>query len=78
MAPFADVSLHETTVVDGVSRMRPVPALPVSANGTAELAPGGLHLMLSGPVSALSAGQVVAVDFALRDGTTVRAGFVVR
>ena len=43
---FADVSLHETTQVNGVSRMRAVPELALPAGKSVPLAPGGLHLML--------------------------------
>jgi copper(I)-binding protein len=43
---FADVSLHETRVEGGVSRMRAVPRIALPAGGTVELRPGGLHAML--------------------------------
>lgn len=75
---FGDVSLHETRVVDGISRMRAVPALPVRAGGGATLEPGGLHLMLMQPTRALKPGEKVAVEFLLRDGRAVRGEFVVR
>ena len=39
---FGSVELHETTRVDGVSRMRHVDRLEVPAGGTVALAPGGL------------------------------------
>lgn len=75
---FADVSLHETRVVDGVSRMRPVASLPLAARGGAELKPGGLHLMLMHPHSALKVGQVVTVQFTLQDGRKMQGRFIVR
>lgn len=75
---FADVSLHETTLVDGISRMRAVPELVVPADGSAELAPGGLHLMLGGPRAPLAPGETVLVEFSLRDGGTLRGEFEVR
>ena len=77
-AAFGSVELHETTVVDGVSRMREVAELPVAAGGEAVLRPGGLHLMLMRPVSPLAAGDVVTVEFTLADGRSVSAGFEVR
>ena len=77
-AGFADVSLHETTEVDGVSRMRPLVELTVPAEGEAVLQPGGLHLMLADPRAELVAGQSLAIDFALRDGGTLRGEFEVR
>lgn len=75
---FADVSLHETRVVDGISRMRAVPALAVEAGGSATLDPGGLHLMLMQPTRMPRPGDTVAVELLLRDGRTLRGDFVVR
>ena len=39
------ISLHETTMTDGVMRMRAVEALEVPANGRLELKSGGAHGM---------------------------------
>ena len=75
---FGDVSLHETTDVDGVSRMRAVPALEVPADGATRLAPGGLHLMLSEPAADIAPGDRVVIDLALGDGRTLRGEFEVR
>lgn len=75
---FGSVELHETTVVDGVSRMREVAVLPVPAGGEAVLRPGGLHLMLMQPAAPLSPGEVVILEFTLADGRAVTAGFEVR
>jgi len=47
---FGDVSLHQTVLEDGVSRMNEVPALNIPAGAEIELAPGGYHLMLMKPV----------------------------
>ena len=67
---FADVSLHETRIVDGVSRMRAVPRLAVPAGGSVELKPGGLHLMLMQPRGSLEPGDVVEVVLELEGGQT--------
>lgn len=75
---FASVELHETRVVDGVSRMRPVPALRIPAKGGAQLKPGGMHLMLMRPSAALSPGGTVAVEFELAGGGVLRGDFEVR
>ena len=50
-ANIADATLHETTMEDGVMRMRPIEAgqgLVVPSNGKLVLAPGGAHVMLMG------------------------------
>jgi copper(I)-binding protein len=49
---YSDVSLHRTTMEDGVSRMREVPELSIPPGGEVELAPGGYHLMLMAPTQA--------------------------
>jgi len=46
---FGAVELHESTVEDGVARMRAIPELVVPAHGTATLERGGKHLMLMAP-----------------------------
>jgi len=46
---FANVEIHETTVTDGISRMREIGALEVPANGSMVLERGGKHLMLMRP-----------------------------
>lgn len=75
---FGSVELHQTTVVDGVSRMRPVPELRIPAGGSAELRPGGLHLMLMRPVSPLQQGDRARVELELSDGRRIGADFEVR
>ena len=77
-AAFAEVSLHETTQVDGVSRMREVERLPLASGKGAELKPGGLHLMLMGGKAALQEGQRVPLLLGLSDGSEVRGELVVR
>jgi len=68
---FGEVSLHETVVEGGVSRMRAVPRLEVPARGTVELRPGGLHLMLMQPSTALVEGRQLPLALALADGSSV-------
>jgi len=75
---FGDVSLHETTLVDGVSRMREVERLPIAAGATVELKPGGLHLMLMQPEVALKAGAALPLRLSLDDGRKVDATLQVR
>ncbi len=75
---FGDVSLHETTLVDGVSRMRAVERLPIAAGATVELKPGGLHLMLMQPEVALKAGAQLPLRLSLEDGRKVDGMLQVR
>ncbi|OHE85342.1 MAG: hypothetical protein A2579_08950 [Lysobacterales bacterium RIFOXYD1_FULL_69_11] len=75
---FAEVSLHETRIVDGVSRMRAVPRLAVPAGGSVELKPGGLHLMLMQPRDTLTPGDSVEVMLELEGGQTRTVELAVR
>lgn len=68
---FADVSLHETRVTEGVSRMREIERLPIAAGAVAELKPGGLHLMLMQPEVPLTEGAQLPLRLSLEDGTKV-------
>ena len=43
---FESVEIHETTIEDGVARMREIEKLRVPANGSVTLERGGKHLML--------------------------------
>lgn len=74
---FGEVSLHETRMVDGVSRMREIERLPIAAGGEAVLQPGGLHLMLMQPDAALGEGERVPLVLVLADGREVPATLTV-
>jgi copper(I)-binding protein len=69
---FADVTLHRTELVDGVSRMREVPVLRIPAGETIVLAPGGYHLMLMMPQVAVSEEQAISVEMNTADGRVFR------
>ncbi|MCL7714343.1 copper chaperone PCu(A)C [Stenotrophomonas mori] len=75
---FAEVTLHETTLDDGVSRMREITRLPLAAGQAAELKPGGLHLMLMHGKAPLQEGQRVPIRLSLADGTRVDGELQVR
>ena len=75
---FGDTSLHETRIVDGVSRMRALPELRIAPDSVAILKPGGLHLMFMQPRAALKPGSRIVVEFALQDGGILRGEFEVR
>ncbi|QKW58964.1 copper chaperone PCu(A)C [Stenotrophomonas sp. NA06056] len=75
---FDDVSFHETRIVDGVSRMRPVERLPLAPGASAELRPGGLHLMLSKGTRVLHEGQPMWLQLQLEGGTEVSTALIAR
>ncbi len=75
---FMHASLHRSEVVEGVSRMREVDALPVAAKSSVILKQGGLHLMLMHPSAPVKAGDKVAVTFKLKDGREVASELLVK
>lgn len=75
---FADVSLHETRMEQGVSRMREIERLPIAAGATVELKPGGMHLMLMRPEVPLGEGAQLPLRLSLEDGRKVDASLQVR
>lgn len=75
---FAGASLHETTLDNGISRMRPVLELRIAPGATATLKPGGMHLMLMMPTGAMKAGKTVPIEFRLKDGRRIHAAFELR
>lgn len=74
---FRKVELHETTVEDGVARMRALDSITVPPGATVVLERGGKHLMLMRPVDSpeavtldLYSGDtlVVSVETRIRSG----------
>jgi copper(I)-binding protein len=64
--------LHDVVTDGGLTRMQHVPALPIPAGGTARLAPGGYHVMLTELRAPLEVGQTVPVALVFARGGTVR------
>ncbi len=58
---FGHVELHNTTMDEGVMRMRRVDALTIDAGQTLSLEPGGLHVMLIEPQQNFHAGEHIEV-----------------
>lgn len=68
----ASTELHEMVMDGGRMVMRPrAGGFVVPANGTLDLSPGGLHVMLIGLKQDLVAGQQVTTTLTLSDGSTV-------
>jgi copper(I)-binding protein len=61
------VEIHETSMVDGVMRMRKVNHVDIPANGSAELKPGSFHIMLIGLEKAMEAGTIEALTLTFSD-----------
>ncbi|MDB6164564.1 MAG: hypothetical protein JWL98_1996 [Xanthomonadaceae bacterium] len=75
---FADTSMHESRLENGISHMRAVPMVRIAPNTAVDFKPGGLHLMLMQPTFAPKAGDQVPIDFSLRDGRRITGKFTVR
>lgn len=73
------VEIHEMAVKDGVMTMRPVEGgVPVPANGSAALAPGGYHLMMLELKRPLKAGESFAGTMTFEKAGTVAVTFDVQ
>lgn len=59
-AQYKSVQLHETTIKDGIARMRAVPELEIPAGGAVTLQRGGKHIMLMRPTGSA---PTVAMQF---------------
>ncbi|WP_416137688.1 copper chaperone PCu(A)C [Halomonas sp. HK25] len=70
--------LHNHVDVDGVMQMRRVDAISVPAGASAELAPGGLHLMLIDLVAPLHEGDEVEITLVLDSDETLTLSVPVR
>ena len=78
-SPAAGVlDLHRHVEADGVMQMRRIPEVVVPAGGSADLAPGGLHLMLIDLTAPLAEGDEVAITLVLDGGETVEFAAPVR
>lgn len=67
-ASFGRAELHQHSHRDGMMRMEQVNAITIPAKGAVTLAPGGLHLMLFEPATALEPGQSVPLILMFADG----------
>ena len=67
----AAAMIHETTLVNGQSTMRPHEPLRIAAGETVRFAPGGLHIMLHMLKRPLAAGDEVPLTLLLERGASV-------
>ena len=69
---FDEISLHETTIENGISRMKRVPAWTLEPGSELLLEPGGRHLMLVGPHRQLGPGDEIQLTIYTSSGAEYR------
>lgn len=77
-AAFAKVMLHQSTHTDGMAHMHMVPGMDIPAHGSAALAPGSYHLMLTQRTDELAPGDSVTLNLKFADGSHMEVPFKVR
>ncbi len=67
-SPVANVvEVHEMATVEGIMKMRPVAAVPLTPGQALELKPGSYHIMLMDLKAPVSTGQKVSVTLMLEN-----------
>jgi copper(I)-binding protein len=75
----ARTELHNTTLEDGVMKMRPIEKLELPGGRAVKLAPGGVHIMLIDLKQTLKPGDKVPITLTvLREDLSSRALFTVQ
>jgi len=77
-AAAARVEFHQTTLTDGMARMRPLREIVVPARGKVLVAPGGIHLMLVDLTAPLRAGANVPLILQFRRAGRVEVQLAVQ
>lgn len=72
------VSIHQSVMENGMSRMPLVKSLEIAPGKTVAFAPGGYHLMVVKPKAALPAGSHFFVTLRFQRAGAVKADFVVQ
>lgn len=75
---FSHIMLHKSELVDGIARMVHLDEIRIPAQGSVQLEPGGLHLMMPAPEPRLSAGDVVQLVLVFADGGRIEVQAEVR
>jgi copper(I)-binding protein len=70
--------IHQSSNKGGMSSMDMMERVTIPANGQIRFAPGGYHLMCTGPTAKMKIGTRVPVVLSLSDGTAVAVAFTVR
>ncbi|HFE37556.1 MAG TPA: copper chaperone PCu(A)C [Gammaproteobacteria bacterium] len=75
---FEKVSLHATSMHEGMMRMKSLPSLKLKPGELVSFKPGGKHLMLNKPKQRIRSGLMLPIAFKLLSGKTVIVKFEVR
>lgn len=70
--------LHETTIDKGVAQMRMLDNFTLAPGAKVVFAPGGKHIMLTGPKKAYAAGEHITISFTDGGGCVTDADFLVK
>lgn len=65
------VEIHETSMSEGVMRMRKINHIDIPANSSAELTPGSYHIMLIGLERGMKAGTAETLTLTFSDGSQI-------
>lgn len=76
-ARIQSMTLHETTLTDGVARMVPLETITFAPHTVVSFAPGGKHIMLDGLAGDLYNGEIIPVQFHFASGRTITVHFTV-
>jgi copper(I)-binding protein len=71
----AEVQLHTMTMESNIMKMSQIAAIDIPANGSVELTPGGMHLMIMGIKSPLKAGDTVKIKLRFTNAGEVEVNF---
>jgi len=78
-ADFANVEIHEMSMVGGVMKMRELKdGLAIPAHGAVTLAPNGYHLMFTGLKQPLTKGSVAKATLTFEHAGAIPVEFAVR
>jgi len=67
----ASVQFHQTTISDGMARMRPLTEVTIAPGATVKLEPGAIHLMLVDLKAPLVAGKSVPLTLEFRNAGNI-------
>jgi iron complex outermembrane receptor protein len=67
----ASVQFHQTTISDGMARMRPLTEVTIAPGATIKVEPGAIHVMLVGLKAPLEVGKFVPLTLEFRKAGTI-------